>query len=64
MIFDLIGKKFKIPQKIEILAQKRVQARDAKNWSTADKIRDQLLELGWVVEDTDNGYNLKPVLKK
>ncbi len=31
------------------------------DWATADDIRNQILELGWIVEDTPIGFKLKPV---
>jgi cysteinyl-tRNA synthetase len=63
-IFDLIAEKSKIPQEIETLARERAHARDNMDWETADKIRKQILELGWVVEDTAIEFKLKPVIEK
>ena len=42
------------------LLQKREEARQNKDWATADKIRDQLLEKGLVIRDTSEG----PILEK
>jgi cysteinyl-tRNA synthetase len=33
----------------------RQQARDRKDWVTADEIRDQIMGLGWSVKDTPEG---------
>jgi cysteinyl-tRNA synthetase len=63
-VFDLIYEKAGIPQEIKTLVIERAHARDVMDWETADKIRDQILELGWVVEDTAIGFELKPVLEK
>lgn len=49
-----------IPPEITDLAQKRQEARRAKDFKTADTCRDQLKAAGWIVEDTSKG----PVLKK
>lgn len=38
-------------QKIEALVQQRLQARADKNWAEADRIRDQLHEMGIELED-------------
>jgi cysteinyl-tRNA synthetase len=40
---------------IDVLVQKREAARRAKNWKEADIIRDQLNDLGIIVEDTAQG---------
>lgn len=37
------------------LAERRQSARQAKEWQRADALRDQLLILGWQVQDTPNG---------
>ncbi len=40
---------------IEDLVARRQAARDARDWATADSLRDELSALGVVVEDTPNG---------
>ncbi len=47
------------PEALE-LAQKRVEAKKAKDFALADSLRDQILALGFVVKDTPKG----PVLEK
>lgn len=42
------------------LLSQRTAARDAKDWTTADQLRDQLAELGWQVQDTEEGPVLVP----
>jgi len=42
-------------QKIELLRQARDQARAQKNWQEADRIRQELTDLGLEVEDTPSG---------
>jgi len=44
-----------LPQEGALLIEKREQARKAKDWKTADEIRQQLKALGIVVEDTAQG---------
>ncbi len=44
-----------LPADIDMLVQKREQARKAKNWKEADEIRAQLKALGIVLEDTTQG---------
>lgn len=49
-------------ENIEILIKQREIARKNKDWSLADKIRDELNELGIILEDTKSG--VKTVFKK
>ncbi len=44
---------------MEILLELRIQAKNEKNWDLADKIRDQLLEVGIVLEDTASATRWK-----
>ncbi len=44
-----------VEQAIAILLDLREQARQEKNWQTADEIRDQLQQLGFEIQDTDSG---------
>ncbi len=49
-----------IPDDIRALADDRIAARKAKNWTESDRLRDALNTAGWDVEDTPGGYRLKP----
>ncbi len=49
-----------VPDDIRALAEQRAAARHAKNWSESDRLRDELHAAGWDVEDTADGYRLKP----
>lgn len=49
----------KIPQEIIKLAKEREKARKEKNWREADKLREKIKNLGYEIEDTEKGYNLK-----
>ena len=46
---------FEIPDKINLLLNKRQKARDEENWVESDLIREHLKEKGWIVEDTPDG---------
>jgi cysteinyl-tRNA synthetase len=50
-----VGKKEELPKEAEELIRKREEARKAKDWETADKIRGQLRDMGIIVEDTSQG---------
>jgi len=63
-IFDLRVVKSEIPSEIIDMAKNREIARKEKNWAKSDSIRNQILEMGWVIEDTSDGYKLKPILDK
>jgi len=63
-IFDLLVNKSDIPSEIVDLAKNRENARREKNWVKSDSIRDQLIEKGWIIEDTSDGFKLKPNLEK
>jgi cysteinyl-tRNA synthetase len=41
------------------LAEKRQGARASKDWAAADAAREELKELGWVVKDSHDGYELE-----
>ena len=43
------------PQDVRKLSIERQQARERKDWVTADAIRDQIAMLGWGVKDTPEG---------
>jgi len=48
-------KKELLPKDIEDLIQKRETAREAKDWKTADEIRQRIYEKGIILEDTATG---------
>jgi cysteinyl-tRNA synthetase len=48
-----------IPVEVKKLAEDRLKAKVAKNWVEADKLREEILKMGYVVEDVSGGYNLK-----
>lgn len=48
-----------IPDEAVRLLEQRQAARKAKNWAEADRVRDALSLLGWVVQDTPQGPKLK-----
>jgi len=57
LALDLEKEEFleKLPEEAEILIRKREEARKAKDWATADKLREQLRAMGVIVEDTPQG---------
>lgn len=49
-----------IPPEITALAERRWQAKQSRDWNAADELRRQLDELGWVVKDTKDSYQVSP----
>lgn len=49
-----------IPEEVKSLFEKRVKAREEKNYALADKLRDEISGLGYVVEETRQGSKLIP----
>ena len=49
-----------VPEAILDLVNDRQQARRDKDFGRSDAIRDQLLEEGWIIEDTPDGARVKP----
>ncbi|HHY81215.1 MAG TPA: cysteine--tRNA ligase [Clostridiales bacterium] len=59
-ILGLLNKQMgSLDDEIEALIEKRQQARKEKNWALADKIRDDLKEMGIILEDTPQGVRWK-----
>ena len=48
-----------IPEDIKDLAEKRWQAKKNKDWATADRLRDEILNQGFQILDTKDGYEIK-----
>lgn len=48
-----------VPQDLQEMLQKRIQARKDKNWALSDSLRDQIVARGYVIEDTPQGARLK-----
>ncbi len=50
----------KVPQEILILVREREVARNRKDWTRADTMRQEIKRLGYIVEDTPDGPQVKP----
>jgi cysteinyl-tRNA synthetase len=50
-----VEKEEKLSKEAEELVQKREEARKAKDWKAADKIREELKRMGIIIEDTPEG---------
>ncbi len=52
-------KREEIPAEVEKIAKERWEARLAKDWARSDELRAKLLELGYAVKDSKEGYTLQ-----
>ena len=57
-LFTVEAKQVEAPVEIVALAQQRWEAKQAKDWSRADELRDALLHAGWTVKDRKDGFDL------
>jgi len=55
----LSNETIKLDEGIKQLIRERDGAREKKDWNKSDKIRDELLKRGYVVEDTEKGTRIK-----
>lgn len=49
------------PPEIAALAEERWQAKQGRDFATADRLRDELKSSGWLVLDRKDGYSLEPL---
>lgn len=51
----------KLPETIEELIRKRESARKKRDWETADKLREEIKKLGYLLEDTPEGIRWRKI---
>ena len=51
------------PKQVQLLADKRWTAKQAKDFATADALRKELAAAGWSMLDRKDGYSLEPLRK-
>ncbi len=56
--------RIEIPQEVEKLVEEREKARKNKDWNFADKLREEIEERGFIVEDTKEGTILKSISRR
>lgn len=56
---DVISRPLLVPADVQALAERRLKARQAKDWVESDRVRDEMAALGWVVQDTKDGYTIE-----
>lgn len=50
-----------IPKEVICLAEERLSARKVKDWAKSDELRNKLLEAGYSVKDSKDGYELTKI---
>ena len=58
-VLGLAAVQNEVPREILALLELRKKARADKDWRGSDRIRDEILALGWVVRDTPKGQEVK-----
>jgi hypothetical protein len=53
-----VDEKEEVPAEVLQLAEKRQQARAAKDWAGSDRLRQAIADLGWLVQDSPAGQTL------
>ncbi|MFV1991398.1 MAG: DALR domain-containing protein, partial [Acidimicrobiales bacterium] len=48
-----------VPSDVQALVVERDDARAARDWATSDRIRDELVASGWIVEDSADGTKVR-----
>ena len=51
----------KLPKEVEKLIQQREEARKREDWKTADRIREEIRKLGYLLEDTLEGVRWRRI---
>ena len=49
----------KIPEEVLKLAEERLKVRQEKNWAESDRLRNEILALGYSIKDSKDGYKLE-----
>ena len=53
--------KIEIPKNIIDIAEQRLQAKQAKNFTEADRLRNEIISLGYQIVDTKEGYEITKI---
>lgn len=54
----VIKKENSIPQEVQAIAEERWIAKKAKNWAKADELRNKLINMGYTIKDSKDGYEI------
>lgn len=54
-----VPEQIEIPEAIQFLVNQRKAARESRNWQESDRLRDQISELGYEIEDSRDGVRIR-----
>ena len=49
-----------VPEKVQLLANQRWEAKSNKDWAESDRLRDEINSHGWNIKDDKEGFKLEP----
>ena len=49
-----------VPEKVQLLANQRWEAKSNKDWAESDRLRDEINSHGWIIKDDKEGFKLEP----
>ena len=49
-----------VPEKVQLLANQRWEAKSNKDWAESDRLRDEINSYGWIIKDDKEGFKLEP----
>ena len=55
---DQVNKLEALPEEVQILVEDRKAARAAKDWAMSDQLRDAIQDMGYTVQDTNDGMKI------
>ena len=58
LLFGFVTRQAEAPAEVVALAERREKAREAKDFSEADRLRDEIAAAGWEVRDVAGGFQL------
>jgi cysteinyl-tRNA synthetase len=59
-LFGIRPREFSVPSLVHDLARQRQAAREARDFSEADRLREEIEQAGWEVRDASDGFQLVP----
>ena len=60
-VFAVLKAKERIPKEILKLVELREKLREQKRWSEADKIRIEIQDLGYIIDDRPDGSRIRKI---
>lgn len=63
LIYDKWKNNQEMPEEIRILLEKRIEAKSNKDFKLSDNLRDIILEKGWSLKDTVNGFEIQKIIQ-